>query len=260
MLTSAKLRLSLQTRMIVLFNIVIILIIGSMGAVFSSIIGASIEEQLGKKALSVAKIVANDPELRHAFQTENPSELIQPIAENVRRQTDAEFVVVGNRDGIRYAHPLPDRIGKGMVGGDNELGLLHGQSYISQAVGSLGPSLRGKVPIRDDDGNVVGIVSVGFLLEDIEQAIGDYRKIVLLVACGVAGYFLSKNDFPLAPLVLGPMIENNMRRALTTSNGDFAIFFTKPISAAFLVCALLWLIIPLLLKRRGKQVVVSEEA
>ncbi|WP_412679747.1 ATP-binding protein [Brevibacillus choshinensis] len=179
--TTTKLRLSLQTRMIVLFTFVIILIIGTMGAIFSSIIGSSIEEQLGKKALSVAKIVANDPELRHAFSTQNPSALIQPIAENIRKQTDAEFVVVGNREGIRYAHPLPDRIGKGMVGGDNELGLMYGQSYISKAVGSLGPSLRGKVPIKNDMGEVIGIVSVGFLLEDIEQAIGDYQEKVFLI-------------------------------------------------------------------------------
>ncbi|MCM3141162.1 tripartite tricarboxylate transporter permease [Brevibacillus sp. MER 51] len=88
--------------------------------------------------------------------------------------------------------------------------------------------------------------------------------LILLVICGVAGYYLTKNDFPLAPLVLGlvlgPMIENNMRRALTTSNGDFSIFLTKPLSAAFLVCALLWLLIPIFLKRRGKQVIISEEA
>ncbi|QRG70638.1 sensor histidine kinase [Brevibacillus choshinensis] len=191
-MAATKIRLSLQTRMIALFTFVIILIIGSMGAVFSSIIGSSIEEQLGKKALSVAKVVANDPELRHAFTTANPSLLIQPIAENIRKQTDAEFVVVGNREGIRYSHPLPDRIGKSMVGGDNELGLMHGQSYISKAVGSLGPSLRGKVPIRDDKGEVVGIVSVGFLLEDIEQAIGDYQEkvfliILLAVLFGVVG-------------------------------------------------------------------------
>lgn len=88
--------------------------------------------------------------------------------------------------------------------------------------------------------------------------------LILLVVCGVVGYYLSKNDFPLAPLVLGlvlgPMIENNMRRALTTSNGDFMIFLTKPLSLLFLACALLWLIIPLVLKWRGKQVVINEEA
>ncbi|EST52372.1 hypothetical protein T458_15445 [Brevibacillus panacihumi W25] len=88
--------------------------------------------------------------------------------------------------------------------------------------------------------------------------------LVLLVFCGLLGYFLSSNDFPLAPLVLGlvlgPMIENNMRRALTTSNGDFTIFLTKPLSLIFLGCAALWLIIPLILKGRGKEVVINEEA
>jgi len=88
--------------------------------------------------------------------------------------------------------------------------------------------------------------------------------LALLIGCGVAGYFLSKNDFPIAPLVLGlvlgPMIENNMRRALTISNGDFMIFLQKPVSAAFLAVALLWMVVPLLLKSRGKNVIVSEEA
>ncbi|MBW5448070.1 tripartite tricarboxylate transporter permease [Cohnella sp. CFH 77786] len=87
--------------------------------------------------------------------------------------------------------------------------------------------------------------------------------LMLLMACGVAGYFLARNDFPLAPLVLGlvlgPMIENNMRRALTISNGDYAIFLQKPISAVFLVAAVLWLVVPILMKRRGKKVLVNEE-
>ncbi|ARU60727.1 transporter [Tumebacillus avium] len=87
--------------------------------------------------------------------------------------------------------------------------------------------------------------------------------LLLLMVCGVAGYFLAKNDFPLAPLVLGlvlgPMIENNMRRALTGSNGDFMVFLDKPVSLAFLIIAVLWISIPLLLKLRGKKVLVNEE-
>jgi putative tricarboxylic transport membrane protein len=87
--------------------------------------------------------------------------------------------------------------------------------------------------------------------------------LLLLMGCGLAGFFLVRNDFPLAPLVLGlvlgPMIENNMRRALTTSNGDFMIFLQKPMSAVFLIIAALWIIIPLLLKLRGKRVLVNEE-
>lgn len=86
----------------------------------------------------------------------------------------------------------------------------------------------------------------------------------LLVGFGILGYILGKNDYPLAPLVLalvlGPMLENNMRRALTISNGDYMIFLTEPLSLIFLIAALLWITIPLLLKLRGKKVVINEEA
>lgn len=85
----------------------------------------------------------------------------------------------------------------------------------------------------------------------------------LLLACGVLGYLLARNDYPLAPLVLalvlGPMIENNMRRALTISNGDFSIFVTKPLSLAFIIAAVAWLLVPLLMKLKGRNVIVNDE-
>lgn len=88
--------------------------------------------------------------------------------------------------------------------------------------------------------------------------------LLLLIGCGVFGYLLAKHDYPLAPLVLalvlGPMIENNMRRALTISNGDFSIFITNPLSLTFLIVTLLWLVVPLILRLRGKNVIISEEA
>lgn len=102
--------------------------------------------------------------------------------------------------------------------------------------------------------SIFGVYAVQFTTFDL----------MLLIGCGVVGYFLTKNDFPVAPLVLGvvlgPMIENNLRRALTTSNGDFMIFLQKPMSLAFLIVAALWMIIPLLLKMRGKNVIINEEA
>src|SRR4051794_37473026 len=71
--------------------------------------------------------------------------------------------------------------------------------------------------------------------------------LLLLLACGVLGYFLSKNDYPIAPLVLGlvlgPMVESNLRRALTISNGDYSIFVNRPISLVFLLITLLWLVV-----------------
>jgi putative tricarboxylic transport membrane protein len=87
--------------------------------------------------------------------------------------------------------------------------------------------------------------------------------LILLMFCGVAGYFLTKNDYPVAPLVLGlvlwPMIENNFRRALTISNSDYSVFYKEPLSAIFLIIAVLWIAIPLLMKLKGKNVIINDE-
>ncbi len=61
----------------------------------------------------------------------------------------------------------------------------------------------------------------------------------LMILFGVIGYFLRRLDYEIAPLilsfVLGPMMELNLRQSLIISNGSFGIFFTRPLSAAFLL-------------------------
>ncbi|CAM5183876.1 Putative tricarboxylic transport membrane protein OS=Ureibacillus acetophenoni OX=614649 GN=SAMN05877842_101324 PE=4 SV=1 [Ureibacillus acetophenoni] len=74
--------------------------------------------------------------------------------------------------------------------------------------------------------------------------------LLLLVGCGVAGHFLAKNDYPLAPvilgLILGPMLENNFRRALTINNGDYMIFLQRPLSLILLIIAFVWILYPVI--------------
>lgn len=47
-----------------------------------------------------------------SFSKENPASIIQPIAEKIQMDTEADFIVVGNKEGIRYAHPERDKIGE----------------------------------------------------------------------------------------------------------------------------------------------------
>lgn len=83
----------------------------------------------------------------------------------------------------------------------------------------------------------------------------DVRLVLLF---GVLGYIMRKLDFPPAPmilaLVLGFMIETNMRRALILSDGDWSIFVTRPISATILTVALLSFAYPIIraLRQRRK--------
>jgi len=61
----------------------------------------------------------------------------------------------------------------------------------------------------------------------------------VMIVCGVLGYLFKKLDFPMAPailtLILGPLMERSLRESLSISQGDYGIFFTRPISLALLV-------------------------
>ncbi len=187
---------------------------------------------MGERALNVAQSVAMMPAVIEAMKSENPSEIIQPIAEDLRSKTEAEFIVVGDKDGIRVAHPVLDRIGKPMVGGDSQQALVGGESYVSKAEGSLGSSLRGKTPIFDD-GEIIGIVSVGFLIEDIEQKVDRFElKVMSLIGTilllGLAGgFFIAKNVkrsiFGLEPSEIGAMFLERNTILQTIREGIIAV-------------------------------------
>jgi sensor histidine kinase regulating citrate/malate metabolism len=201
--------LTLQQRMSILVTILIIFQLGLIGMIFSRSIANMLEEQIGKRALRVAQAVSQVPEIRYRLINGDPEGRIQTVAEGIRELTGAEFVVVGDRAGKRYSHPKPDRLGKFMVGGDNAPALEEGKSYISKAVGTLGPSIRGKTPVLDDAGNIAGIVSVGYLIEDVKGIIRGHQRsfypyIALLLVVGIIGSVVIAGHFKRAILGLEP--------------------------------------------------------
>lgn len=90
-----------------------------------------------------------------------------------------------------------------------------------------------------------------------------FGDIVVMFVAGIAGYVLLKLGFSVPPIILGMIlgktIENNFRRAYVIYDGDFSVFFTRPISLVLLIIAFISLIYPLVMpiilkKRREKQV------
>ena len=88
--------------------------------------------------------------------------------------------------------------------------------------------------------------------------------LILMVVLGVFGYLLRKMNFPMSSLilgfVLGEMLEQNLRRALSISNGDVGILFESPITIGLWALAIAMLTIPPLLRRRKKAAPVAEVA
>src|SRR6201994_529601 len=89
--------------------------------------------------------------------------------------------------------------------------------------------------------------------------------VILAGAFGLVGYWLIKHDFEPAPLllgmVLGPLMEENLRRALLISRGDWSVFITRPLSAVLMAGAaglLVLAVLPTLRKKRDEVFVESE--
>ena len=161
-------------------------------ALLSGLVSDLLREQIGYRALQTAQTVAEIPAIRAALLAKDTSGIIQTIADTVRLKVGARFVVVGDASGVRYSHPVLERIGQQFVGGDTGPALREGKSYVSEAVGTLGRSIRGMVPIFDDSGAIIGFVSVGYLTESVGQIVRDNMGTQLLVigvllAIGLAG-------------------------------------------------------------------------
>ena len=83
--------------------------------------------------------------------------------------------------------------------------------------------------------------------------------VVIMAIFGVIGYGLRKMRFEPAPLllgfILGPMLEENFRRAMLISEGDLSVFVTRPISAGFLAVStalLMMVLVPSMRRARGE--------
>lgn len=182
-LLAAIKKLGLHNKLAFLSSSLIVLQVAGLGFFTVHYLQQNLEEQIGNNALSIAQSLTHSNEIRQGL-IQQDSDSIQKYVENIRQQINARFIVVGDTQGIRYSHPDPKKIGKKMVGGDNDRALQLGHSYTSKAIGSLGTSLRGKSPILSEQGDIIGLISVGYLESDIDIVV-DKLKYTFYYVFGV---------------------------------------------------------------------------
>ncbi|MET8974808.1 sensor histidine kinase [Streptomyces sp. NPDC004539] len=126
-----------------------------------------LDDQAMRRALAIAQTTAAMPQLAEDLKNSTPSVdgPVQREAERIRRASGAEYVVVMNRAGVRWSHRDPAQIG-GVVSTDPHKALA-GEAVMEIDDGTLGRSARGKVPLRDAEGRIVGAVSVGIEYDSV---------------------------------------------------------------------------------------------
>ena len=100
--------------------------------------------------------------------------------------------------------------------------------------------------------SIVGSYSVNNSLFDVS----------VMIFAGVIGYILMKHDFPTATLVLaailGPMLETSIRQSFLISQGSISIFFTRPLSLAFIIVTTIMFVLPIIKKLIFRKKLVTQ--
>lgn len=148
-----------------------------------------LNNQIALRAQVQSQQLAKLPSLIDAVEREN-AQLVSEIISVVQLVSDADFITVSDEEGIRLAHPVSERVGLPVVGGDIQRALNFGEAYLSQSVGSLGPSVRYISPIFSTEGEVVGMVKVGYLVETLNLWSREKLLPLLLFALSALSLFL----------------------------------------------------------------------
>ncbi|MEU2420146.1 SpoIIE family protein phosphatase [Streptomyces sp. NPDC007851] len=176
---------SVAGQMFVLQVVVVLVLVAAAVAALLLQSRNDAEREARRRTLAVAGAVASDPTVRQALTDARPSARLQQQAEETRRRSGVDFVVVMSPSGIRYTHPTTGRIGEHYIG--SIAAARHGGTVTETTVGTLGPSVRTVVPVTGTGGRVVGLVSAGITVHEVSLAAGRQMPLVL----GAAGLVLT---------------------------------------------------------------------
>lgn len=167
-------KLGLQGRILLMLCLVSLLQLVLLSGASYYYVSEQRYREVGDQALDVARLVAREPGVLAGVKRADTARL-NVLVERIRAEVGASYIVIGDKDARRLVHPNADRIGQPMMGDDPKRA-LQGEAYISRAQGSLGVSVRGKSPIRDELGQIIGVVSVGYLVRDIEADLQGFLR------------------------------------------------------------------------------------
>lgn len=235
--------LKLRTKIILLFILVISILLILIGLLLNNYLTHIQTEQLSDNVMNVAQVVAKIPEIYMNIGIVGGMQIIQPLVEDIRLNTNTAYIVIMGMDGIIYSHPSKARLGEPFAAEDQLEVLKNANSYISHSNGSLGSSLRAFVPIYRGN-NQVGAAAVGIQKKEINNQIAQVLFAVnsLLILGGILGIIgsvllannIKKSIYNLEPKEIAKLIQdrnailNSVREAIVAVDSENKItFFNK---------------------------------
>jgi len=171
----ARMTLKSYLALITLSTVTLIVIV--VGLVLGYSLQNAYLEGITQRGLELGRVIAHNEKVIQAVELSNQgtSNDIEHYIETLRAQTDASYIVVVNKKGIRLSHPTPERVGKAFVGDDILPALHEGKDNTCVATGTLGKAIRNSIPIRHQ-GEIIGAISIGYLSQSTSTLIYSHLK------------------------------------------------------------------------------------
>lgn len=142
-----------------------------LAAVQYTSLTARTRQEFGERALMLSRTVANTPTVTAYFDRPEVPLPIDPLLRRIRADVGADFLVVGGRLGMRYAHPFPPVLAQRISTGGGLDDVLTDGDPVEVGVQQFRDFIWGKAEVRGTSGDVIGLVSTGFLLPTVQAGI-----------------------------------------------------------------------------------------
>lgn len=146
---------------------------------------SAVQEKIEGSLKSTATSLAESPMVLQALREGACSpEMIEYLDGLVAQTPDLDIVTIADVNSIRLYHVVHERIGLHFVGGDQGR-VLEGESYFSDAVGTMGLQRRYLHPVRETDGRVIGFVIASATMDSLRELRDDitraYAKLAVML-------------------------------------------------------------------------------
>jgi sensor histidine kinase regulating citrate/malate metabolism len=209
----------------IIIMVLVVVLLVSIGSIFSQLTFDIVDKQTQKRAIQTAKQIAVLLERQESINKPQDLRSIEAMVDTIAMQTDVEYIIITDSDGIILSHPDPAVIGTKIADPLAIRALKYGSDYSQRTVENGRQFIRGSVPILDHHYVIIGMVSAGYPVESMRKVSEAYiEKIIffifVFITLGlVAAIFIAKGVkwviFGLEPAEIAYMFQE--RTALLES-------------------------------------------
>lgn len=208
-MTSGVTPRGLRLALLFLPTVIVFVAVALTASIAVSVQERSIRDSTGERVSDVASSLAELAQVRDALSRAHEdlraaTAELQPLASVIERAAGVDYVVISDEEEIRITHPTVGERGNRLS--TDSSAVLAGESFLGTETGTIGTTLRAKVPVRDDSGEVIGALSVGILESRIaaDSALAVNRLLPWVIGALVVG--------TLASSVIAALLERRFRR------------------------------------------------